>query len=71
MKATLEYTLPEEAEEHMSAMQGALWKSLVFEYDQALRSKLKYGNPGDKAAGLQAARDSLWESIKDAGLSLD
>lgn len=71
MKATLEYTLPEEAEEHMSAVQGALWKSLVWDFDQLLRSWLKYGEPGDKAAGLQAARDSLRESVQEAGLSLD
>lgn len=71
MKATLEYTLPEEAEEHMSAMRGSLWKSLVFEYDQALRSKLKYGNPGDDGPGLQVARDLLWDALKDADLSLD
>lgn len=71
MKATLEFTLPEEASEHEDAVNGSRWKALVFEYDQLLRSWLKYKEAGDKAPGLQAARDSLHETIKDSGLTLD
>lgn len=56
MKATLEFTLPEEASEHEDAVNGSRWKALVFEYDQLLRSWLKYREAGDKAPGLQAAR---------------
>jgi hypothetical protein len=71
MKATLEFDLPEDREEHTNAVNGTAWKCLVFDFDQTLRSWLKHGQPGDKAAGLQAARDSLRETIQEAGLSLD
>lgn len=71
MKATLEFTLPEEREEHSDAVNGTSWKALVFEFDQWLRSKLKYGKPDEKTPGYQAARDSLHAAIEEAGLSLD
>lgn len=71
MKATLEFDLPEDRDAHNDAVNGTAWKCLVFDFDQQLREWLKHGQPGDKAAGLQAARDSLWESIREAGLSLD
>ena len=71
MKATLEFTLPEETSSHEDAVNGTRWKALVFGYDQMLRSWLKHGEPGDKRPGLQAARDSLLQSIQDSGLSLD
>lgn len=43
MKATLEYSLPEEAEEHRMAVAGADAHYLINELDQDMRGALKYG----------------------------
>ena len=68
MKATLEFDLPEEATEHMAAVQGMEWKLLVFNFDQQLRSHIKYGGAPKT---IENIRDELREAIADAGLSLD
>lgn len=43
MKATLEFSLPEEAEEHRMAVAGADAHYLINELDQDMRGALKYG----------------------------
>ena len=42
MKATLEFNLPEEEEEHQTAFNGAHWRSISIDMDQYLRNKIKY-----------------------------
>ncbi len=71
MKATLEFTLPEEHEEFDSASHGADWQNVVWEMDQALRGYLKHGHAFKEVdATLQFLRDTLWEHISDRGLKL-
>ena len=71
MKATLEFTLPEEASEHEDALNGSRWKALVWEIDQALRSRIKYGPEGPTIAGAEWARQELRRLLEESGLTLD
>ncbi len=43
MKATLEFNLPEEAEEFRVAQDGGAWKSVVWDLYEELRRWSKYG----------------------------
>lgn len=71
MKATLEFNLPEEASDHMDAVKGWAWKALVFDFDQQLRSWVKYGTPDGKPMSVGDVRDALHAALNDADLSLD
>jgi hypothetical protein len=42
MKATLEFTLPEEAEEHQIAVDGLKWRGVVSDALEVLRRERKY-----------------------------
>jgi hypothetical protein len=43
MKAILEFDLPEDNMEFKAAINGSNYKSAIWEYDQWLRSEMKYG----------------------------
>ena len=73
MKATLEFSLPENTEEFKDAQNGATWKGIVWSMDQWLRGYLKHGIPEGMSYDentLQCVRDQLWQFIKDEELSL-
>jgi hypothetical protein len=57
MKAILEFTYPDDADAHDDALNGAEWKSVVWEIDEWLRQQIKYHNRED----LQMVRDKLFE----------
>jgi hypothetical protein len=42
MKAVLEFTLPDEEPEFMEAVNGGMFKHVLWQLDQKLRGKLKY-----------------------------
>lgn len=44
MKATLEFTLPEEAEEHLAATRAMDMRLSMGEFLENLRGKIKYGH---------------------------
>ncbi|TXH49348.1 MAG: hypothetical protein E6Q97_22970 [Desulfurellales bacterium] len=44
MKATLEFTLPEEAEQHLAATRAMEMRCAMSEFLENLRSKIKYGH---------------------------
>jgi hypothetical protein len=56
MKATLEFQLPEEREEHIRAVHAVDAWALLDDIDQELRRILKYGS--------EITRDQLAESIR-------
>lgn len=43
MKAVLEFNLPEDQSDFQAAINGSNYKSAIWEYDQWLRSEMKYG----------------------------
>lgn len=68
MKATLEFTLPEETDEHRHALEGSRWQNVVWELDQWLRSKEKH--EGVHTVTVEEARNKIYEIINDDGLVL-
>jgi len=49
MKATLEFNLPEENEEHFDALNGSKWRALLQDLDNELRLKMKHGELSEEA----------------------
>ena len=47
MKAILEFNLPDEEQEFMEAVNGGMFKHVIWQLDQKLRSNLKYGELSD------------------------
>lgn len=74
-KATLQFDLPEEHQEHQDAINGSDWKYVVWDLDQFLRNKLKYdlNDYKDKSAYdiFEEIRSELWEIINSKNLNLD
>jgi len=72
MKATLEFNLPEEEQEHRNALDGTRFKYCLQELDGELRNWLKYGNPfNDADDALVAVRKHLNDLIHDNDLVLE
>ncbi len=69
MTATLTFQLPEEQDEHQTAVDGAKWRATVQEMDEWFRSKLKHGE-GD-ISDYEVARSVLHAILADNGLSIN
>ena len=72
-KATLEFNLPEETQEHLDAIKGTDWKLVAWDVDQLLRKYLKYGCEDcedNRDAAFELIRKELWNSIEEKGLTL-
>jgi hypothetical protein len=73
MKATLEFTLPEEQVEFDCAVDGVKWMSAMWELDQYLRNQLKYEAEQlskDKLNAIKEFRIKLHEILNEEGLKL-
>jgi hypothetical protein len=72
MKATLTFTLPEDATDHRLALDGPAWWGVVLDMDNYLRNAIKYQNTEAKTPeeAFQQARDMLVGLIEDHSLSL-
>jgi hypothetical protein len=74
-KATLQFNLPEEHQEHQDAVHGSDWKFVVWDLDQFLRNKLKYDMSDYKDKSpydvFEEVRSELWDIINTKALSLD
>ena len=68
MKAILEFNLPEEEEQFNVASKGMDWALIVWELDQTLRNKLKYGAPTHHVHLLEELRDTLNNLVEVKGL---
>lgn len=72
MKATLTFNLPEEEHEYMNAVQGAKMRSILWDVDQWLRSKLKYEELSDgQYDAFKETRDHLRELLIEENIDLD
>jgi hypothetical protein len=64
MRATLEFNLPEDQDEHSSAVNGAAWRAVVSDMDMRLGKALKYGHEFKTAdEALERLRDDLLEIV--------
>ena len=70
MKAHLIFDLPEEAAEHLNALQGAAWQAVVWNLDQALRNWVKYGSELNTAEeALTQMREKIHAEMENEGLN--
>lgn len=69
MKAILEFTLPEEAPEHQTALDGGKWLSVLHTLDENLRSEAKHGT--DKRYRASEVRKMIYDLMAEYGLSFD
>jgi len=71
MKAILEFNLPEENEEFESASNGWKYKSLLCEFDNFLRNKIKYEDLKDEDYEIyNNVREQLWNLLNEENLTL-
>ena len=68
MRASLNFTLPEEAIEHRMALDGPAWRSVVADMDEWLLSEVKHSE-GDTTP-YEYMRTVLHEAITDNDLTL-
>jgi hypothetical protein len=69
MKATLEFTLPEEADEHLTAVKATDWQLALWDVGQKLRENVKHGDDDKQAEWAQEIRDFIYEQLNDRGLT--
>jgi plasmid stability protein len=65
MKATLEYNLPEDTQEHLRAVQANHAWSALYDIDSILRNLLKHGNENYKTVEelAQAIREETRHAL--------
>ena len=73
MKATLEFNLPDDQDDFQDAVNGHKWRLMVWNFDQKLRSQLKYNDKlsPEQYKVYEEIRNLLWEKMGEEGLSLD
>jgi len=72
MKAKLEFDLPEENYEFSNAINGANMRSVLWEFDQWLRGKLKYEQLADgQYDAFKETRDHLRRLLIDENIDLE
>jgi transposase len=71
MKATLEFTLPEENTQHYEAVNGATFRYCLQEVDEELRVWIKHGHKFSSADdALENVRKVLHDLIQDNDIVL-
>jgi hypothetical protein len=71
MKAILEFNLPDEQHEHLVAVQAMKFKTAISDYDNYLRSQLKYSElSDDEYKAYKDAREKLYEFLQEENLLL-
>ena len=73
MKGILEFDLPQEDEEHITAVNAQKWKGVAWDMDCYLRAYIKnpeVGASDEYIRGLQNARNQLNQYIQTQGLEL-
>lgn len=72
MKAKLTFNLPDEELEFNAAINGNVYRSVIWRIDQYLRSQLKHEEMTDEvSAKVLQIRDELHTIIEDCSISMD
>ncbi len=66
MRASLHFSLPDEADLFEQAQNAYKYWSVIMDFDNFLRQKIKYTE--QQTIELQEVRDKLWEIVKENGL---
>jgi len=65
MKATIEFNLPEEADEYQLANNGRVFWSALWDIKQQIRSILKYGTEKELDKVLEDLRDLIPHQVEE------
>lgn len=72
MKAILEFDLPEENRDFQEAINGKNYKSAIWEFDELLRSEIKYKEPTeDSYKAYKFCRDELRKILAEDNLFIE
>jgi hypothetical protein len=72
MKAILEYYLPEENDDFQSAINGENYKSAIWDFDQLLRSEMKYKELSDETyKAYEWCREELRKILEQDNLFIE
>ena len=72
MKAVLEFTLPEQNNEFQAAVNGLNYKSAIYDFDQLLRSEMKYKELSeDTYKAYEYCRKELRKILEEDNLYID
>ncbi|MEY3311609.1 MAG: hypothetical protein RL348_942 [Bacteroidota bacterium] len=73
MKAILEFNLPDDQDDFQDAVNGQKWRLMVWNFDQHLRSQIKYNDKlsEEQYKVYEEIRDMLYQKMGEDGLSLD
>lgn len=71
MKATFEFSLPEEMAEYDDHRRGPTFLAALQDFDNWLRGQVKHGTyTQDGYDALEKTRDQLWEILNDHGVDI-
>jgi hypothetical protein len=71
-KVTIEFNTIDEQHELELCINASKWYSIVWDYSEYLRTKLKYDELSDDAyKAIEEAREKLHELLNDEGLKID
>lgn len=72
MKAKLKFKLPKESREWYNAINGSLMRNTLWDYDEWLRSKIKYEDLTDEQYQVyQGCRDRLRQLLYENDINLE
>ena len=72
MKAILEYYLPEENDDFQAAINGHNYKSAIWDFDQLLRSEMKYKELSDDTyQAYEWCREELRKILEQDNLFIE
>ena len=72
MKAILKFNLPEENEEFQAAVNGLNYKSAIWDYDQWLRSEMKYSElPYQTYKAYETCRKELRKILEEDNIRIE
>ena len=71
MKATLEFTIPEEQDAFNTCVAAPEYRAVLHNFDQWLRGQVKHANlSAETLDAYQAVRSELWDVAQDYGVDL-
>jgi hypothetical protein len=71
-KVTIEFNSIEEQHELELCINASKWYSVVWDYSEYLRTKIKYDELSDDAyKAIEEVREKLYELLNDEGLKID
>jgi hypothetical protein len=71
-KVTIEFNTIDEQHELELCINASKWYSIVSDYSEYLRTKIKYGELSDDSyKAIEQAREKLHELLNDEGLKID